>query len=368
LLKSAALQGGGKYFEATSAFAFKEVLKATFNEIQAVDSVFTSVTLPVSANVRGTNLNQIYMGVFRPDKNLMPRWLGNLKEYKLAYSNATGTPYLVDSQGLAIENTLTGFVVDPAVSFWTKDSTYWGFKYPEKPSDSPDGPIVEKGAAAQRLRTSYATTTDQGNRKLYTCIGCTAGSALSSAPFAGSNAAIDQAMLGATNATERADIINWVRSQDNKDENNDSSTTDVRSSIHGDVLHSRPAVVNYNRDGTNNDVVIYYGANDGTFHAVKGGQGISDGQEKWGFVAREFFGQFKRLREQTPLVCSNDPSSTNACVTQPGSAPKPYFFDGSVGVYQEDANNDGKYKAADGDKVYIYLTMRRGGGPSTPSM
>ncbi len=363
LLKSAGLQGGGKYFDATDADKFKEALKAAFNEIQAVDSVFASVTLPVSVNVRGTHLNQVYMGVFRPDANLLPRWLGNLKEYKLAYDEGTGTLYLVDSQGLAIENTVTGFVVDNAVSYWTKDSTYWGFKYFAKPSDKPDGSIVEKGAAAQRLRESYAT--DQSTRKLYTCIGCTAGSALSSALFDQSNADITQAMLGAADATELTAIINWVRGQDNQeDENNDSSTTDVRSSIHNDVLHSRPAVINYNRDGTDNDVMIYYGANDGIFHAVKGGQGapgFGDGEEKWGFVAQEFFGQFKRLRENTQLICSSDPGSTNACVIKPGAAPKPYFFDGSVGVYQEDANKDGKYIAADGDKVYIYPTMRRGG-------
>ncbi len=249
---------------------------------------------------------------------------------------------------------MTGFVVDNAVSYWTKDSApYWEqLKYSEeKPprhkSDKPDGPIVEKGAAAQRLRESYAT--DQSARKLYTCIGCAKDDPLSDSPFDTSNTGLT------------ADIIDWVRGQDNKDNENNCffdvninkcSTdpnkdpfTDVRSSIHGDVLHSRPAVVNYNRDGTNNDIMVYYGANDGIFHAVKGGQGSCavpgncDGEEKWGFVAEEFFSQLKRLREQTPLICSNDPGpdSTNACVIKPGAAPKPYFFDGSVGVlYQED--------------------------------
>ena len=32
-----------------------------------------------------------------------------------------------------------------------------------------------------------------------------------------------------------------------------------------------------------------------------------------------------------------------------------------MGVYQKDANNDGKYTVGGDDKVYIYLTMRRGG-------
>ena len=37
-------------------------------------------------NVRGTNLNQVYIGVFRPDANKSPRWLGNLKLYQGLYT------------------------------------------------------------------------------------------------------------------------------------------------------------------------------------------------------------------------------------------------------------------------------------------
>ena len=61
-------------------------LNDVFRKIQAVDSVFAASTLPVSVNVRGTYLNQVYMGVFRPDQNASPRWPGNLKQYKLTGS------------------------------------------------------------------------------------------------------------------------------------------------------------------------------------------------------------------------------------------------------------------------------------------
>jgi type IV pilus assembly protein PilY1 len=83
------------------------------------------------------------------------------------------------------------------------------------------------------------------------------------------------------------------------------------------------------------------------FHAVQAGQGSASGTEVWGFVAPQFFGQLKRLRDDSPQISP--------------TAKKPYFIDGAVGVYQLDANNDGKLVAADGDKVYLYLTMRRGG-------
>jgi type IV pilus assembly protein PilY1 len=156
------------------------------------------------------------------------------------------------------------------------------------------------------------------------------------------------AAFSASNAAEVTDIINWARGIDNAtDENLNGSFTDIRSSVHGDVLHSRPAVVNYNRNGDNNDVVIFYGANDGLFHAVKGGQSSTDGYEKWAFVPTEFYSRFKRLRDNLPAASASNP--------------KPYFADGSVGIYQFDANNDGKFVAADGDKVYLYISMRRGG-------
>ncbi|HET6224450.1 MAG TPA: hypothetical protein VFE11_19895, partial [Dongiaceae bacterium] len=158
--------------------------------------------------------------------------------------------------------------------------------------------------------------------------------------------------------SERDNVINWVRGEDNfEDENANSSFADTRASIHGDVLHSRPAVVNYNRrtsDTANvdNDVYIFYGGNDGLFRGVKGGFGSTTGDpapgaEVWGFVAREHFPSLRRLRINSPSISS--------------SYKKPYFFDGSIGTYTLDSNADGKLVAADGDKVWMYLTMRRGG-------
>jgi type IV pilus assembly protein PilY1 len=148
---------------------------------------------------------------------------------------------------------------------------------------------------------------------------------------------------------ERDKLIAWVRGADNKDdENRNGSTSDIRASVHGDVLHSRPAVINYNRSAGNNDVYVFYGANDGMFHAVKGGQTSDGGNEQWGFVALEHFGKLKRLRDQTPVISS--------------AYPKGYFFDGPIGVYTLDANSDSQLTAGgSGDKVYLYTAMRRGG-------
>ena len=347
-----AAQGHGKSFRATSLSSLIADLNQIFSEVQAVNSVFAAATLPVSANVRGTDLNQVYLGMFRPDANLLPRWYGNVKMYKLAVDTSSGNVFLADANGTAAENSTTSFITPTATSFWTTASTFWGFRTSGNgsggSSDSPDGDVVEKGAAAQQLRLSYATS--QAARNLYTCTGsCTGGSLLSATPFSTSNTAITYTALGVPDATTAASVINWTRGQDVFDENANSSTTDVRASIHGDVLHSRPAVVDYNRDGTNsgNDVFAFYGANDGVFHAIQGAFGTGAGQEAWGFIPSEFFSELDTLYNNSTILSF--------------TSKKPYFFDGSVGVYTLDSNNDDKLIATDGDKVYLYLATHRGG-------
>ena len=359
LYKSMAKNGGGKYFAVNGGNAgdIAATLNQILDEVQAVNSVFASSTLPVSVNVRGTHLNQVYIGVFRPDALKSPKWFGNLKMYTLGLDTSTDSLFLADANNAPAENPLTGFVTPSAKSYWTEPSTFWSYRPTNLngaggDSDSPDGELVEKGGVAQQLRIDYATS--QSARKLYTCTAsaggyCASGDDLSLTPFDSANSDITVADLGAADATERANVINWTRGADHFDENADLSTSDIRASVHGDVLHSRPAVVNFGRNGAadENDVIAFYGSNDGVFRAIKGGMASDGGTELWGFIPREFFGKLKRLRDDAPII-----SSSNK---------KPYFIDGSIAVYQEDLNGDGALVKADGDKVYLYLAMRRGG-------
>lgn len=218
LMKSIATQGKGKYFATSSGNsgnAIVDALNQIFNEIQSVNSVFASTTLPVSVNVRGTHLNQVYIGMFRPDSDKAPRWYGNLKLYNLKASGS-GSLYLADANGSAAENLLTGFIGQDKQSFWTRTSNFWDFRPVEQNgagggSDAPDGDLVEKGAVGQMLRESYASS--QAGRNLYTCTSgssvcspcsiagsgtdktCTSGSFLSATPFTTGNDAITTASL-----------------------------------------------------------------------------------------------------------------------------------------------------------------------------
>ncbi|MBI2970644.1 MAG: hypothetical protein HYY36_07870, partial [Gammaproteobacteria bacterium] len=205
LLKSAALNGKGEYFAVSSGNSGQAIINALnsiFQEIQAVNSVFASTTLPVSVNVRGTNLNQVYIGVFRPDEAKQPRWFGNLKLYQLGFDTATSTLFLADAAGDKAENPETGFINSTAPSFWTESSAYWTFRTAEEnaaggTSDMPDGDLVEKGGTAEQQRISYLT--DQDTRNLYTCTqgtvspDCVGGSSLADTPFDTTNDGITAA-------------------------------------------------------------------------------------------------------------------------------------------------------------------------------
>ena len=368
-MAAVANQGGGTFHSASNADVLLKSLLEVFNEIQAVNSVFASASLPVSVNARGTYLNQVYMGMFRPDGDAKPRWRGNIKQYQFGL-DALGKLSLVDSSGTSAVSGSTGFISPNAVSFWTAPSTYWSNQLlgtPLSSNDSPDGEVVEKGAAAQRLRVTYATSQD--SRNVLTCVGCPAGTALGATlatRFRPLNLLITDTALGVSGLTARADLINWVRGTDNAgDELGPTTTpaTTVRPSIHGDVLHSRPAVVNY---GGTTGVVVFYGANDGMLHAISGNStGSGAGEELWSFIPEEMFGKLNRLRINTPEVrLPSTPAASPA-------TPRDYFIDGPIGVYQR--------FAADGtvSQAIIFVGMRRGGrllyafdvtNPAAPSL
>jgi len=342
LMKSTASKGAGSsgtngadhYFAITSSTELLNALTTILDKLQAVNSVFAATALPVSVNVRGTYLNQVYMGVFRPDADLKPLWRGNLKQYQLAQSS-DGSLFLADQYGAAAQDTLTGFVTSSVTSYWTHSSNF--FQYIPSGdgggSDAPDGEVVEKGGVGQRIRDKYSSAP----RTLYTCTGsCTTNSLLSSTPFNSTN--VSTTALGVTTTTERDAIINWMKGLENiTDENGDLLLSGPRVSVHADVLHSRPAVVNYNND---HKVVIYYGTNDGSFHAVRGGQtdtfsdGTQSGDELWSFVPSEYLSQLKTMRNNAVM----------SAVTN-----KPYFADGPVTAL------------VSGSETYVYFTQRRGG-------
>lgn len=360
MLKSMAAASGGEYFAVNSqAGGGQEVVNALvsiFNQIQAADSIFASAGLPASNNARGAFLNQVYMGMFRPDEEGQPRWRGNLKQYKFSYEPTTDSLFLSDKNGNPAVSGGSGLISPSATSVWTASSTFWinqELGTPPSVSDMPDGEVVEKGGVAQRIRTQYATT--QSTRNIYTCVGCATNTNLATntaTQFETTTTAISASLLGVTNA-ERTALIEWVRGVDNRgDEAGPAGTTTIRPSVHGDVLHSRPAVINY---GGSTGVVVFYGANDGLLRAVNGNTtGTGAGNELWGFLPEEHFPRLKRIAFNTPEIRLSTTLIADA-TSASSPTPRDYFVDGPISTYQK-LNASGAT-----EKAIIYVGMRRGG-------
>lgn len=361
VLSNAATVAGGKYFPVKSQSDIELALKYIMAEISAVNSTFATASLPISAANRSQHLNQVFIGMFRPDGDAQPRWTGNLKQYQLI-KNATGVD-LGDVLGNSAVNLQTGFIGDCAVSFWTSDSgSFWETTYANALaksncavfptvnsstgstwSDLPDGPTVEKGGVAEMLRKgNNATSTDASpaiGRTIYTY---------------SSSAATKLETISATNTGWSTTLLNWVTGWNDEtavtkdgvtsypysEFKPTSTTARPRPSIHGDVIHSRPLPLNY---GGTTGVTVFYGSNDGMLRAVN----ASNGKERWAFLAPEHMSRFQRLHDNSPLI------DFYGNVVDPTLNPKPkdYFFDGSMGVYQN----------IDNTKVWIYPSMRRGG-------
>jgi type IV pilus assembly protein PilY1 len=151
-------------------------------------------------------------------------------------------------------------------------------------------------------------------------------------------------------------VVNFTLGQDVNDENANGNLTEVRPSVHGDAIHSRPLPIDY---GGTTGVTVYYGANDGTLRAAD----AATGKERWAFIAPEFFPTLSRLSSNSPII--NYVGMPAGVIPTPTA--KDYYFDGSIGLYQN----------ADNSKVWIYPSMRRGGrtiyafdvtAPASPSL
>lgn len=347
LLTSMAAYGNGIYYPTTSFEELKTAFEGIVSQIQSVNSVFASVSLPVSVNTQGTYLNQVFVGMFRPVANASPRWAGNLKQYKIGYNN--GVLKLLDAaDASAISAGDSGFISECARSFWTPTlaDSYWSLLSTENcignaaASNTPDGNIVEKGAQGYKLRAIIPA-----DRTLKTCSPVFA-SCTDLTDFNTANSAITQTSLDSTSTTNRNDLINWARGLNNKGDETFVAATAMRPSSHGDVVHSRPVAINFGTEAAPN-VVVFYGGNDGVLRAVNGNRSASigtveAGSELWAFMAPEFYGNIKRLH-------NNDVTISFVDSTADGALPKPYGIDGPITAYKDASN------------AWIYATMRRGG-------
>lgn len=279
-----------------------------------VDTTFVSPGVTVNAFNRLTHRNEIFFSLFQPKEESY--WPGNLKKYKI-----TGDGVIVGQDGAAALDPDTG-------SFKESTQSYW--------SSGEDGNKTPEGGAAEQL-PSYP------NRKLYTYFDGSSSKNLTDSDNAISWANKDnitKSRLGIESESDsyHRNLIDWVRGKDIKDVDGDSVADEDRNQL-SDPLHSSPQLVIYGGSDENPDITIYYGDNEGFLHAVDS----STGEELFAFAPSEMLHNFNKVFVNS--VAENHP----------------YGMDGQIVAWSKDVDADSKIEPGDGDHVYIYAGMRRGG-------
>jgi type IV pilus assembly protein PilY1 len=207
-----------------------------------------------------------------------------------------------------------------------------------------DGGFVDRGGVGEALLTRVPA------RNIYTYVDPPPVNPPTSAnltdaknSFTTGNLNIIPATLGVATVADKDRLINYIHGQDAFDADSDGNLTEKRRWILGDVLHSKPLVVNYNSyssasEGScvSNKTLIFVGANDGMLHAFRD----CDGSEAWAFIPPDLLNRLQYLTDST----------------------RTYYVDGSPVTYTFDKNKDGIITPADGDKVVLIFGERRGGG------
>ncbi|GGQ09798.1 pilus assembly protein [Shewanella litoralis] len=316
ILKETASRGGGATYTASDAEKLQEALQSIFSNILETNSSFTSPSVASNNFDRTQTLDSVYYAMFLPNEG--PRWVGNLKKFKV-----TGSGDVVDKNGNdAIDD--DGNLASSACSYWTADSVC------SSTSGGGDGNNVEIGGALTKLQSTTSRT-------LYGNFG-TGGSLKT---FNKSNA---EASLGGEAAlatfmgvdkTELTKLFNWTIGIDVDDEDKDGSTTDKRADIMGDPLHSKPLAINYGTESAP-DIRILLGTNAGFLHMFKdSGASI---EESWAFMPQELLPNLRELRANVPTGVHS--------VYGMDSTPVAYVKRNASGAI---------------DKAWLFVGMRRGG-------
>lgn len=314
LLSATATAGGGKYFSATSGVSLTNALRNTLENLGESNNSLTSASVAGNNFDRTQTLDSVYYAMFTPQNG--PRWQGNLKKYKIVGETQVG------SNGVVAVDDTTGVFSEKVLSYWSSND--------EK--GKPDGNKVDKGGVAEWFNTATSRT-------LYTDINAPSSSAVMKTftldNVKGSFADLPTAAAKLGVATEDIDdTLKWAMGIDVDDEDKDSSTSDYRSDVFGDPLHSKPVILNYG-----NKIHILIGTNAGAFHMFKdNGDTV---EETWAFMPMEFLGNIHHLRDN---LLSTD---------------KVYGVDGHITSYIKDNNGDGIVN--DSDKAYVFFGLRRGG-------
>ncbi|MEN9903637.1 MAG: hypothetical protein RLZZ555_202 [Pseudomonadota bacterium] len=324
LLKDTASKGGGLYYTADSAETLAAAFQGAITSILSKTASFASPAVAVNNYTRTESRNEAYYAMFLPQAGT--NWPGNIKKLSIGVSGSTAS--LLDSKGARAINSASGQIEDSAQTYW---------------STSVDGPDVKKGGVGALLLERLKPSASKDDRKVLSNTGSGGAlqefntSNLSYSAFGLSDSTSLFSLFGVSDQEDFDDLIAWARGW------TDSTRTERRDWILGDILHSRPLVLDYGaRPGfsaANPDLRLLAGTNAGFLHMFRN----DDGGEAWAFFPKEL----------APVI--------NVRRNDVVGASPVYGVDSPPVVYRKDVNNDGKINPRDGDRMWVFFGLGRGG-------
>ncbi len=308
LLRSAAVQGGGKYFYCHNASTFDAALQAIIAEILSTSTSFVAPTVPISQLEKTTSENRLYLGMFKPSEKSF--WKGNIKKFGIATSvdcktldgvkfecidciaDENGEKSCVDKADSERKRVACSVIIgdiidangdlaiDPETNeIYETAASYW-------PTDPKDGREVEKGGVGKELwNLENPPSSTFNERMIYTYLG---NADKSLTVFNATN--IIPSRLGVSTEDERNNLISFIYGYDSYDFNQNGIVTEPRDWILGAFIHSRPLVIHYTGRS-----LLFAGANDGMLHAFD----TDSGQELWAFIPPDLLPNLTNLSGNT---------------------------------------------------------------------
>jgi len=327
--------------------ALVESLSDIFSQILSVSTTFTAASVPVSVLNRAQVVDNVYIALFKADANALKRWPGNVKKLRLD----SDAGLLVDVNGVNAV-ALDGRIKNTALTYWTDANNLPAADLTNGEVTDKDGRAVQRGGAGQKTPGFISGTpglvNGTGTRTLY--YEPSAAGALPALNADASTAGTLQTALGAASAAEAEVLLQYARGLDVNDDDGDGfTTTEARSWIIGDPLHSRPLPINYGaRTGysdANPDIRLIMGSNDGFLHMFKNLTATSyaqSGEEVWAYMPQAVMSIVAELKA--------NPAGSH-----------PYGVDGAPAAYIHDDDGNGVIGNDADDKAWVFFGLRRGG-------
>jgi type IV pilus assembly protein PilY1 len=320
-----------------------------FKQILSVSTTFVAASVPVNVFNRAEVVDNVYIALFQADQDARPYWPGNVKKLKIQGLNESN-PVLVDANGQPAV-AADGRIRYSALTYWTKQASLPSPRLEAGEVAGADGRSVDRGAAGQNIpgfiSGSVGTSNSATSRRIYFDDGATLGNLNADAVTAAALKPYLGLEAPANTDADALAILKYARGMDAYDDDDDGNTTETRSWIMADPLHSRPLPMNYGTRGgystTNPAIYVAVAGNDGLMHFIRNTTtgGAESGEEVWAFMP-------KAVMDKLPIL------ATNAAGVK-----HPYLLDGSPVAFMDDTNSNGTIDS--GERAYLFFGLGRGG-------